>query len=430
LVLVVDRSSSMNTSVRGIATRMDFAKRAAFETALRLEPGDELGVLAFGVRAYEVLPLGPVPEEAIVQRELEALRAIDGQTILGGAVGRAFAWLRESKAAVRHAVILTDGDRLDAGDLTLAQSAARRMGEAGITVSVIQIADTAVGLVRDLNEIARQGRGVFLRETDGSAIPRLVFAEVRRVFGAAGRIVEGEGVAAGGGGPGSGGAATPEGKEPSAEPVPPEPEPAKPEPAKPEPAEPEPAQPEPVTERPEPLPVIVLEDGPLVGTVPDVGLPDLFGISPVVATERARVLLATLDGTPLLATAHAGLGRVVAWASDISGPWTAAWRDDPLFAARLAGFAAAVRPADDAVEAIAMPWRTVAFDPTTPRRDVWERLQSIQGGGLPGPVSELAPGPDRRVPFSRRRGLDLACGAVLGMVVLAFVERFRRGAPR
>ncbi len=430
LVLVIDRSSSMGTSVRGIATRMDFAKRAAFETALRLEPGDELGVLAFGVRAYEVLPLGRVPDEADVQRELEALRAIDGQTILGGAVGRAGRWLMDSKAAVRHAVILTDGDRLDAGDLTLAQSAARRMGEAGITVSVIQIADTAVGLVRDLNEIARQGRGVFLRETDGSAIPRLVFAEVRRMFGAAGRVLEGEGAtSAAGTGAGApeqdeGQPAQPEPKEP----VEPASEPSDPKPDEPAPEEPDPAAPQPA--RPEPIPVVVLEEGPLLGRVPEQGLPDLLGVSPVAATERARVLVATVDGTPLLATAHAGLGRVVAWAADVAGPWTAAWREDPLFPARLAGFVSAVRPADTSGGSAEVATRTAAFEPATPRRATWRQLELIQGGPEPQDAGALRPGPDRRVSFSRRRGLDLALGAVLGSLALALVERFRRGAGR
>ena len=421
LVLVIDRSGSMDTSVRGIATRMDFAKRAAFETALRLESGDELGVVAFGVRAYEVLPLGPVPGEVELQRELEALRALDGETNLGGAVGRAYAWLRASKAAVRHAVILTDGDRLDAGDLTLAQSAARRMAEDGITVSVIQIADTAVGLVRDLNEIARQGRGVFQRETDGTAIPRLVFAEVRRTLRAAGRAADGEGVAAGGGRgsetPGQGGE--------KVEPVPEKPAEEAAEPAEPMPAEPAPAEPE--SSPPEPLAVVVLEDGPLVGPVPDDGLPDLFGISPVVATPRARVLLATLDGTPLLATAHAGLGRVVAWSADVAGPWTAAWREESLFPARLAAFVAAVRPADQASEAAPISTRTLAFEPKSPRRGAYAELTAVDGTEPRG-VDDLLPGSDRRMDFLRRRGMDLAFGAALGILALACAERLWRGS--
>lgn len=421
LVLVIDRSSSMDTSVRGIATRMDFAKRAAFETALRLEPGDELGVVAFGVRAYEVLPLGPVPGEEQVQRELEALRALDNQTILGGAVGRAYAWLRASKAAVRHAVILTDGDRLDAGDLTLAQSAARRMAEDGITVSVIQIADTAVGLVRDLNAIAQQGRGVFQRETDGSAIPRLVFAEVRRTLGAAGRAADGDGVASGGG---RGSEATGPGDE-KVETQPEKPAEEAAEPAEPMPAEPAPAEPEPSP--PEPLAVVVLEEGPLVGPVPDDGLPELFGISPVVATPRARVLLATLEGTPLLASAHAGLGRVVAWSADVAGSWTAAWREDPLFPARLAAFVAAVRPADLQPEAAPIPTRTLAFEPQAPRRSVYAELTAVDGVEPRG-LGELVPGPDRRLDFLRRRGMDLAFGAALGILALACAERLWRGS--
>lgn len=67
-------------------------------------------------------------------------------------------------------------------------------------------------------------------------------------------------------------------------------------------------------------------------------LPLLRGRNAASARSTSRVLLVAEDGAPLLATAQVGLGRVVAWTSDLSGRWAAAWvtwSDFPRFAANL-----------------------------------------------------------------------------------------------
>lgn len=56
-------------------------------------------------------------------------------------------------------------------------------------------------------------------------------------------------------------------------------------------------------------------------------LPDLTGYVATTPRSRALTALSTDRGDPLLAHWQYGLGRVVAWTSDIHGTWTDAWLD-------------------------------------------------------------------------------------------------------
>src|SRR5215216_4757479 len=54
-------------------------------------------------------------------------------------------------------------------------------------------------------------------------------------------------------------------------------------------------------------------------------LPALTGHIATTPKDSAEVVLATDEGAPLLAQWHYGLGRSVAWTSDLSARWTSAW---------------------------------------------------------------------------------------------------------
>jgi uncharacterized membrane protein len=58
-------------------------------------------------------------------------------------------------------------------------------------------------------------------------------------------------------------------------------------------------------------------------------LPGLSGYVATAARPRAVTALTSEKGDPLLAHWQQGLGRVVAWTSDTSGPWTEEWRAWP-----------------------------------------------------------------------------------------------------
>jgi uncharacterized membrane protein len=54
-------------------------------------------------------------------------------------------------------------------------------------------------------------------------------------------------------------------------------------------------------------------------------IPTLTGHIATTAKDSAEVILNTDEGSPLLAQWHYGLGRVVAWTSDVGGRWTSNW---------------------------------------------------------------------------------------------------------
>jgi len=55
------------------------------------------------------------------------------------------------------------------------------------------------------------------------------------------------------------------------------------------------------------------------------GLPPLYGYNGTEIKETARTILVTPDGKPVLAQWQYGLGRAVAWTSDLKGQWARDW---------------------------------------------------------------------------------------------------------
>src|SRR5690606_19932312 len=118
-------------------------------------------------------------------------------------------------------------------------------------------------------------------------------------------------------------------------------------------------------------------------------------------------LLATRDGTPVLAFGHRGLGRIAAFAADWTGDWSAAWRADPAFPARLAAWVSATRPAPAAAtdaDRLQGPRRLSPAAPTRPER---VRLATLPGDRRLAPIDELGPPPPRSVERVRGRAAEL-----------------------
>src|SRR5260370_38079201 len=68
----------------------------------------------------------------------------------------------------------------------------------------------------------------------------------------------------------------------------------------------------------------------------------LTGHNATTTKDTAEVVLNTDEGWPLLAQWHYGLGRVVAWTSDVGGRWTSnwlSWEQNNLFWAQLVRWA-------------------------------------------------------------------------------------------
>lgn len=88
-------------------------------------------------------------------------------------------------------------------------------------------------------------------------------------------------------------------------------------------------------------------DSPIVAGME--ALPQLRGYNGTTIKETARLVLADTDGAPLLATWQYGLGRSVAWTSDMTGHWAPDWVNWPTFprfVAQAVGWMLPTRSAD------------------------------------------------------------------------------------
>ncbi len=443
LVLVIDRSGSMAeaSGPLGGPSKMQLVKTSAFRIAEGLEPDDQLGVIAFHHSPSTIVPLGRRLGREGLRARLEGIRS-DGLTKVGHALRAAEEMLRGTDLPVRHVVLLTDGEELDATDVRVSQAAARRLAEAGATVSVIHVATSR--LTGEVAEIASFGRGKYLKTEDGRAIPRLMFAEVRRVLGAAGRRFAGDDPEAMPGGAGDG--AQPGGSDPVDQaPTSPDPDPAAADRTPDDPHDPPDPLPEPPPDRqlpdpgPDPgesaaplpaVPVFPVEVSPLVEPWAEEGFPPVRGGTlPGTRSRRSSlILLATPVGEPVLGVASRGLGRVAGFAVPIGGPETEEWLEDPRYPAWWATWIEAVRP----TLAPAVAGADELADPFVLSADVVRPAELAElerlGGGEVRPVGELVVGAPRTVRDAPRpAAADDARWALLGLLILAGVERLLRG---
>ncbi|HMA33952.1 MAG TPA: VWA domain-containing protein, partial [Chloroflexia bacterium] len=86
---------------------------------------------------------------------------------------------------------------------------------------------------------------------------------------------------------------------------------------------------------------VLARAGPIFKDIDTAHLPALRGYNSTTPRATAELLLATASGDPLLAGWQYGLGRSVAWTSDMKGRWATdwiRWPQFPQFAAQLVGW--------------------------------------------------------------------------------------------
>lgn len=404
MVLVVDRSGSMGAPLGDGRTKMSYAKSSALRTAQALGEGDTVGVVTFGNKDQGriVLPMTDAADDAKVRGGIAQLAHANEATFLLGGLRRAYEMMRTVDAAVKHVVVITDGEFVRTEELALRALANRGREQDKITLSVISIVDGQIGptFVAAAEGLAHDGGGQFFEVRDPGKVPAFVSAEVTRSLTRVGRKPrEGRGA---GDGP------------PLAKDEPPPPPPPTPEPA----AEPPPAKPA----SPVRLPVRAVAESPLLAPPPPLAWPTLGRAVAGTAPLDARVLLVAGDeGWPLLAYGNRGLGRVGAFAADLCGEAGAEFRAEAAFPARVAQWVQSVLPAQPAAAPAAL-LTSFVVEPVAPTpRDVAALLAF--GGAGPTPPAVL-PAPRPRllrdvVPATP----DAAPWLVLGLVVLAFAER-------
>ena len=169
LVLVIDKSGSMSSE-----DRLDLVKEAARSTASTLDPGDELGVIAFDSRPYTLVRLQPAANRIRIAGDIRRLSAGGGTNALP-ALREAYLQLVGSKALVKHVILLSDGQSPEAGVNTLLGD----MRDADNTVSAVCV---GAGAGKDfLARVAERGRGRYYFSQDGTDVPRIFSRETREV---------------------------------------------------------------------------------------------------------------------------------------------------------------------------------------------------------------------------------------------------------
>jgi Mg-chelatase subunit ChlD len=168
-VLTVDVSGSMQGGAGGVS-KIDISKSAALQAFRTLTEHDEIGVLAFDTGSSWVLDLQPLPDEATIREGLERLQPGGGTDIVQ-AVNASVEGLRETDAALKHIVLITDG--LDFNNLT---PSGQYVKDQGMTLSIIAIGDET-GL--ELPAMANAAGGRYYQGRDLSQIPEILIEEVQ-----------------------------------------------------------------------------------------------------------------------------------------------------------------------------------------------------------------------------------------------------------
>ncbi len=168
LALLIDKSGSMADD------KIELAKEAAKAVVEVLDPRDRVAIIAFDSSPEVLVRLQPARNRLRIETSIARLRGGGGTSILP-ALQSAFDQLVASGSAIRHVILLTDGQTPREGIMELAEEmAAERISIS--TVAVGQEADRSL-----LAALAEQGGGRSYFTSSMRAVPRLFVKETQTV---------------------------------------------------------------------------------------------------------------------------------------------------------------------------------------------------------------------------------------------------------
>ena len=285
LVLLIDRSFSM----RG--QKLEFAKSAALSTLDLLDEQHRLAVIAFDSRPHEVVPLAEVGNKQRAEDLISSMSA-SGQTNIYNALWHAYRLLENSPAKTRHVILLSDGNTAPPGRLAAETSSSVAMAlirkerglppeqefdktlasggidelatqfiQANITLSTVAVGENPN--LELMAQLAHAANGTSHVAASETEIPALFVTEAKRLLGES--IVE------------------------------------------------------------EPFrPVVRLKTEALAGVDFERG-PELKGFVLGQPKRFAEVVLEAKDHHALLVRSHYGLGKSIAFLSDVKNRWAVDW---------------------------------------------------------------------------------------------------------
>lgn len=176
LLLVIDKSGSMDYGGRDGPNKMAMAREAAVLATEELDPTDQIGVLVFDDSNRWAVPFQAIGTGATregVKQKIQSIQA-GGGTEIFPALQTGYVELRKRTAQLRHVIMLTDGKSFTGGDY---DSLVDRMRQDQITLSTVGIGnDTDEPLLKSL---ANKGKGRYYLTVDAKKIPQLVTKETK-----------------------------------------------------------------------------------------------------------------------------------------------------------------------------------------------------------------------------------------------------------
>jgi uncharacterized membrane protein/uncharacterized protein YegL len=172
LVLVIDKSGSM-----GRHDKLTYAKMAA-QTVLRtLKDGDLVSVIGFDVQPFVVVPLESLQQVRPYFDQLVDRLKAQGRTYLLPALEEAARTLAQSGAAIKHVVILTDGETGGTPEMYY-DLVSTMHHQSGSTISTIAIGHEAN--LPLLQAISKYGGGGFYQTDSPENLPELFVEDVQQ----------------------------------------------------------------------------------------------------------------------------------------------------------------------------------------------------------------------------------------------------------
>jgi uncharacterized membrane protein len=172
LVLIIDKSGSM-----GRHEKLTYAKMAAQTVLKTLKETDLVSVIGFDVQPFVVVPLEPLQQVGPYFDQLVNRLKAQGRTFLLPALEEASRTLAQSGAAIKHVVILTDGETGGTPEMYYDLVATMHHQE-GSTISAIAIGHEAN--LPLLQAIAKYGGGGFYQTDSPENLPELFVEDVQQ----------------------------------------------------------------------------------------------------------------------------------------------------------------------------------------------------------------------------------------------------------
>ncbi len=171
MVLVIDKSGSMT------GMPIELARQASKAAVDLLGRQDYVGVVGFDGQAFIASPMLKLTETASVRDAIDSIASGGGTSMYPG-IEAAFTMLDPVSAAIKHVIILSDGQSKP-GDH---QGLVAEMADSGITVSTVALGRADRELLSSLAEI---GKGRYYETNDPANIPQIFTKETVETSGTA-----------------------------------------------------------------------------------------------------------------------------------------------------------------------------------------------------------------------------------------------------